>query len=183
MTVSGELSALRALERQMRGAQHADARKLSAWSAQLAHCIRGLDLSTRLLREGAAEPPSEALPPSEGGVRLLTPADAPGRGKRRRGARQTSVDAADLVAPRTGSQRARVLDAVHSVSTGPLGGLTDVELARQTGLSANSVRPRRVELVDLGWLEDTGRTRAHLGRAHAVWGLTESAVRALSTPA
>ena len=183
MTVAGELRALRALERQMRGAQHADARKLGAWSSQLAHCIRGLDLSTKLLREGAPEPVSERLPPAEGGVLPLPRPDAPGRGKRRTGARQTSVDAADLVAPRTGSQRARVLDAVHAVSTGPLGGLTDVELARQTGLPANSVRPRRVELVDLGWLEDTGRKREHLGRGHVVWGLTESAVRALSAPA
>ena len=183
MTVSGELSALRALERQMRGAQGADARKLAAWSRQINHCVRGLEASYRLLRDGAAEPPSEPLPPSEGGVLPLPRPDLPGRGKRRTGARQTSVDAADLVAPRTGSQRGKVLDAVHAVSVGPLGGLTDVELARQTGLPPNSVRPRRVELVDLGWLEDTGRKRQHLGRAHVVWGLSASAVEALSRPA
>jgi hypothetical protein len=38
------------------------------------------------------------------------------------------------------------------------------------------VRPRRVELVDGGWLEPASTTREHHGREHTVWVLTQKAV-------
>jgi hypothetical protein len=70
-----------------------------------------------------------------------------------------------------------VLDAVAQVARDPkLVGLTDLQLAQSTGLRENSVRPRRVELVDGGWLEPAETTREHYGREHTVWCLTQKAV-------
>lgn len=95
-------------------------------------------------------------------------------GGQRQGGHDTSATALALVAPKAGTQRNLVLNVlaeypVHGV------GCTDVELVRMSGLSANSVRPRRVELVDAGWLEDSGIRRDHNGRPHVVWRLTEAA--------
>ena len=105
--------------------------------------------------------------------------DADGAGKARRDARRTSNAAAWAVLPRSGAQRRRVLDAVVAVARNPqIVGLTDVQLAHATGLPANSVRPRRVELVDGGWIEPAQTTREHHGREHTVWVLTQKAVGA-----
>jgi hypothetical protein len=102
--------------------------------------------------------------------------DSPG--KVRRGARKTSADAAVLAEPRTGTNRRAVLDAVAAVARDPRTvGLTDVEIQRATGINPNSARPRRVELVDGGWLADSGVTREHFGREHTVWVLTDKAAR------
>jgi hypothetical protein len=111
------------------------------------------------------------------GVAALSP-DASGAGKARTGARETSRSAAVLAEPRTGTNRRAVLDAVAAVARDPRTvGLTDVEIQRATGLNPNSARPRRVELVDGGWLADSGRTREHFGREHTVWVLTDKAAR------
>lgn len=113
-------------------------------------------------------------------------ADANGAGQARTGARATSRRAALDVLPKTGNQRRRVLDAVVAVARNPqIVGLTDVQLAHATGLGANSVRPRRVELVDGGWLEPAEVTREHNGREHTVWVLTQKSAGAagLWTPA
>jgi hypothetical protein len=108
--------------------------------------------------------------------------DANGAGRVRRGARETSANAALLALPASGRNRRRVLDAVAQVARDPqLVGLTDLQIAQQTGLRDNSVRPRRVELVDGGWLQAAtdaeGRTvtRQHYGREHTVWVLTQRA--------
>lgn len=109
--------------------------------------------------------------------------DANGAGRARRGGRETSATAALLALPRSGLNRRRVLDAVAAVARDPqLVGLTDLQIAQATGLRDNSVRPRRVELVDGGWLEPAtssdGKpvTREHYGREHTVWVLTQKAV-------
>lgn len=110
------------------------------------------------------------------GVAALSPgADGPGRA--RTGAAGTSRAAALLAEPRSGTNRRAVLDAVAAVARTPAVGLTDVEAQRATGLTPNSERPRRVELVDGGWLADSGVTRAHHGREHTVWVLTDKAAR------
>lgn len=116
------------------------------------------------------------------GVAATSP-DANGAGRVRRGARATSVSAALLALPASGLNRRKVLDAVASVARDPnLVGLTDLQIAQISGLRDNSVRPRRVELVDGGWLEaatssdGTVRTREHYGRDHTVWVLTQKAV-------
>lgn len=103
-------------------------------------------------------------------------------GGQRQGGHATSASALDLVAPKVGTQRARLLHvfqinrARHDGNSGGWSdGLTDVQLARRTGMAANSVRPRRVELVDAGWLQASKATRKHNGRDHTVWSLTDAA--------
>jgi hypothetical protein len=114
------------------------------------------------------------------GVAATSP-DADGAGKARQDGRETSKAAALAAEPRSGTNRRRVLDAVLAVARDPRTvGLTDVEIQRATGLVPNSERPRRVELVDGGWLADSGRTREHYGREHTVWVITDKAARIAS---
>lgn len=111
------------------------------------------------------------------GVAATSP-DADGAGKARQDGRATSRAAALAAEPRSGSRRRAVLDAVLAVARDPRTvGLTDVEIQRATGISPNSARPRRVELVDGGWLADSGRTREHFGREHTVWVITDKAAK------
>jgi hypothetical protein len=122
--------------------------------------------------------------PTGRGVARVSP-DASGAGLVARGARRLSIEAARRLAD-SGTNRRKVLDAVAAVARDPkLVGLTDLQIAQTTGLRDNSVRPRRVELVDGGWLEPAtssdGKpvTREHYGREHTVWVLTQ---RAAGTP-
>ena len=62
---------------------------------------------------------------------------------------ETSQRAALSVWPKAGTQRARILDAVAACGEY---GATDDELVWDTDLPGNTVRPRRGELVDAGWL-------------------------------
>jgi len=84
-----------------------------------------------------------------------------------RGARWTSKVASRV---QRGTQRARVLAAI--VESGH--GLTDDEIGARLGISGNSVRPRRLELVDLGLVEDTGNVRAMgpNGNPCTIWAAT-----------
>jgi hypothetical protein len=101
-------------------------------------------------------------------------------GGQRQGGMDTAAAAVELVAPKADTQRGKVLTCLRDwYGSGGVYGLTDVQLAKRTGLAPNSVRPRRVELVDAGWLEDSGRRREHNGRPHVVWQLTEAAHEAL----
>lgn len=100
----------------------------------------------------------------------------------RHDAPDTSRAAAELVQPKSGTQRMRVLAAIAAASTMSPGliGLTDAEIESRLELSGNSVRPRRGELVDAGWVEDSGVRREH---GHSglgiVWRLTEAGRRTL----
>ncbi len=81
--------------------------------------------------------------------------------------RPTQVEAAAAVEPRTGTQRARVLAAIRTAGGD---GLTDEEISARLGLSLNSARPRRLELVTARLVVASGRTRPTLGGGHAtVW--------------
>lgn len=89
---------------------------------------------------------------------------------------ETSQRAALSAWPKAGTARARVLDAVAACGEY---GATDDELVWDTDLPANTVRPRRGELVEHGWLtaavDDAGqpRTRATTtGHDAQVWVLT-----------
>lgn len=114
------------------------------------------------------------------GVSAVDPG-ADGPGAAHRGARRTSSAAAAAAEPRTGTNRRAVLDAVAAVARDvQTVGLTDVEIQRATGISPNSARPRRVELVDGGWLADSGITREHFGREHTVWVLSDKAARLIA---
>ena len=83
-------------------------------------------------------------------------------------ARHTSVQAAFSALPRTGTQRARVLEAIKWAGSN---GLTDEEIGEATGLPANSVRPRRLELLELGLIEEPPGKLRHTRTGHTaqVW--------------
>jgi hypothetical protein len=165
----------------MRGATRADARQLAGWAKQLDDAAKALERGHRFLRKGAEIAASDRLPAgNSSGVAGQAP-DRPGPAQRQRAAQRTSAAAAAAVEPRTGTQRRAVLDAVGQVARDPrLVGLTDVELGAATGLRPNSLRPRRKELIDGGWLEDSGRTRTHHGNEHIVWVLSDKARQLLS---
>jgi hypothetical protein len=97
----------------------------------------------------------------------------------RRGARSTSAAAAVGALPRSGTQRARVYEAIRTA--GP-GGLTDQEIAVRLAMAENSVRPRRLELSDPPrqdlprLIVDSGRRRqTSAGKLAAVWIAIEHA--------
>ncbi len=97
----------------------------------------------------------------------------------RRDARPTSEAAAVEALPRSGTQRARVLEIIRAA--GPTG-RTDQETATILGLAENSVRPRRLELSDpprddMPRLDiDSGqRRRTPAGKQAVVWVAIEHA--------
>ena len=84
------------------------------------------------------------------------------------GAHSTSVIAAAVVLPKSGTQRSKVLYAVAESEDG----MTDAEIALDLSMEGNSVRPRRLELIEMGWLVDSGRRRASAGHGEGiVWVL------------
>lgn len=80
----------------------------------------------------------------------------------------TEEEAAVCVLPRSGTQRRHVLDAIHNSS-----GLTDMEIAEELGMVSDSARARRNELMNGGWIQDSGNRRGsgHGGQA-IVWVLS-----------
>jgi hypothetical protein len=71
------------------------------------------------------------------------------------------------VLPRTGTQRARVLDAIRNAGRD---GLTDEEVKDVLRLGGNSTRPRRKELEEGGLIVDSDKRReTSTGRAAIVW--------------
>jgi hypothetical protein len=88
------------------------------------------------------------------------------------GASGTEVSAAVMAFPRTGTQRLAILRYVH----GSHSGLTDEEIARMPGIADTAHRTRRRELVDGGWIVDSGVTRkTRSGADSVVWVTTEKA--------
>lgn len=83
----------------------------------------------------------------------------------RRDAPDTSVQAEQRNLPREGTQRWRVLLLLQAAHPD---GLTDEEMQTQLGMNANTQRPRRVELVRDGWLEDSGYRRPTRGGDPAI---------------
>lgn len=91
-------------------------------------------------------------------------------GKMRTNPQPTSRAAALAVFPRTGTQRGDVLDEI--IGAGSFG-MTDAELQRALGMNPSTERPRRIELVQGGWVMDSGRKRASAGAdVSIVWVLT-----------
>lgn len=84
-------------------------------------------------------------------------------------ASDTSRAAAERVEPKVGTQRALVLQALRQAGFGDRKGWTDSELSRICSIPLNSVRPRRLELVEQGWVRDSGRVRD----GSTVWELVE----------
>ena len=97
----------------------------------------------------------------------------------------TSQAAAQVAWPRAGSKRAEVLEAVAAAGEY---GATDDDLVFDTDLPANTVRPRRGELVTGGCItqarnpDGSGRTRpSDQGNDARVWVLTDAARDRLAT--
>lgn len=85
--------------------------------------------------------------------------------------RATSSAAALRVAPRSGTQRRKILDYV--VAHEPC---TDEAIQEALGLSGNTERPRRVELVEGGWLTEYGQLgKTGSGAKAILWALTSEA--------
>lgn len=115
----------------------------------------------------------------------ITCATAPGppatvtenRAKVGRSSPATSRKAAVATLPRSGSHRHRILACLAANPAG----LTDEQIASRTGLTTNTVRPRRGELYDAEWVEDTGERRpSPLGNPSAVWAITDEGREALA---
>ncbi|MEV6907995.1 hypothetical protein [Amycolatopsis sp. NPDC051071] len=81
--------------------------------------------------------------------------------------RATSARAAALVAPKTGTQRARILAYIVESN-----GVSDFEIERDLRILPNSLRPRRNELLAGGFIADSGETRQHRGSPWTIWRAT-----------
>lgn len=93
-------------------------------------------------------------------------------GKVRRDAEATSRAAAQAIVVRSGTQRHAVLLKLAQIYGGT--GATDLELQSATGLNPSSLRPRRGELVDGGYVRASEITRKDgKGDEWRVWELTE----------
>ncbi|WP_336156665.1 hypothetical protein [Amycolatopsis sp. VC5-11] len=103
-------------------------------------------------------------------ARLMAEVTADAEGKVAADPALTSARAARLVEPRTGNQRGRILTFI--VESGA--GSTDYEIERDLRIMGNSVRPRRLELVEGGYLADSGKTRQHRGSEWVVWSATDA---------
>jgi hypothetical protein len=80
---------------------------------------------------------------------------------------ETSREAAEEIRPHLNRLEAVVLDAVRASG---MDGLTDEEGIDATRLSPSTYRPRRVRMVELGRVVDSGRKRATAsGRLAVVW--------------
>ena len=82
---------------------------------------------------------------------------------------QTSGEAADAITHKLGELERLVLRKISFAADG----LTDEEGMNEAGLSGSTYRPRRVRLVELGRVRDSGRTRKTAsGRNAVVWEAT-----------
>jgi hypothetical protein len=92
----------------------------------------------------------------------------------RNDARRTSRDAAAGCTITGTNQRGRILTHLLATWGAGLPGSTDETMTMLLHLYASSQRPRRVELVRMGLVEDSGKTeRVASGREAVLWRLTE----------
>lgn len=86
-----------------------------------------------------------------------------------------SKEAAKAIEPHLDRLERIVLSVI---ALGGDSGRTDGEIEQMAGLAGNTVRPRRVRLVEKGLVRDSGaRRRTPSGRPATVWVLTEHARR------
>ena len=93
---------------------------------------------------------------------------------------RTSAAAARSIAGRSKSMQDRVLEFFKL--RGQFGG-TDQEIANFLRLPENSIRPRRIELVQIGLVCDSGKTRLTKSRRSAVVWIIAPAVATDVAPA
>jgi len=81
-----------------------------------------------------------------------------------------SVEAAKRAAPRASGDRLAVLRALSHY-----GPMTDEMIQNVLDMNPSTERPRRGELVDDGFVRDSGRTgRTHSGCRAVLWEITEA---------
>jgi hypothetical protein len=122
-------------------------------------------------------------PPAQGDVPPVVPAptllddvdaDRAGKAQRPGDAAETQRLAALRVMPHTGTARRKVLDAIMVAS---FQGMTDEEIQDVLHMNPSTQRPRRVELVEGGWVEDSGERRpTRSGMDAVVWRGTDKAL-------
>lgn len=96
--------------------------------------------------------------------------DEIGKFQRPGDAAETQRLAAVAVYPQSGTSRRKVLDAIGQAGER---GLTDEQAQAVTGLNPSTQRPRRVELVEGGWVKDSGRrAKTASGVDAVIWVLT-----------
>ena len=77
----------------------------------------------------------------------------------------TSRAAAEAIKPRLNALQARVYAYIKAT-----GGCTDEEIIDAAKMSPSTIRPRRIELVDMGLVEDSGSTKhTRSGRSATIW--------------
>ena len=83
---------------------------------------------------------------------------------------ETSAAAAERIGKRVGPMEAEILNLITVAQATGGNGLTDAELIAQFG--SQSARPRRIRLVELGRLKDSGSQRkTPSGYMAVVWML------------
>lgn len=88
-----------------------------------------------------------------------------------RKAKATSREAALRALPGTATRRYQVLATIAGSPTG----MTDDEIITSQRMPHQSVGPRRLELVEGGWIEDSGqRRKTRTGADAIVWVLSEA---------
>ena len=84
----------------------------------------------------------------------------------------TSVAAAKSIKKSIGPSHRRILEILAWMPWNDDGGWTDEEMQDHLDMGANTQRPRRCELVALGKIKDSGKTRpTRSGRDAVVWVL------------
>jgi hypothetical protein len=121
-------------------------------------CVGGLATEFTIIDAAVRQALGAALSAAVGDRPGLVASDAPA----------TSRATARGITVKTGTQRGRILLAIHNHS-----GLTDYEIHDTTDIKPDTLRPRRVELVDAGLvLPVSDRTRKHGGTDWTVWTCT-----------
>lgn len=93
---------------------------------------------------------------------------------------ETSYAAANSVRLCTGTARRRVMQLLADAFANIGYGLSDEEIQEALGMSPNTERPRRVELVRAGYVMDSNcRTTTMSGREAILWVATRAGEQAL----
>lgn len=79
---------------------------------------------------------------------------------------RSSRDAADAIEPKLGTYRRVVLDYLRNN-----GASTDEQIAAGTGLKESTARPRRVELLQRGFIEPAGWGQTSSNRKAQLWNV------------
>lgn len=88
---------------------------------------------------------------------------------------ETAQAAAKAIKLRSGTQRAAVLLELLNADLKTWHGMSDEQLQQTLQLGASSERPRRVELVRMGFVEDSGKRAPTMSGMEAVlWTITEA---------